>query len=66
MGDGSKRKYWLIRGEFGTAFARDVDERLSSVAGPFWSYDEARAAWRRRAAEANDNPNVRFTIAQEA
>ena len=59
-------RFWVIGGSYAdTNFDRIQDGGKEERIGPFATYDEAKAAWQRRAWETVDQAHARFRIEEE-
>ena len=59
-------RFWVIGGAYAdTNFDRIQGGGKEERIGPFATYEEAKAAWQKRAWETVDNANARFRIEEE-
>jgi hypothetical protein len=57
-------RYWVVGGVYRDAAFREIEGREERI-GPFSAYEEARAAWAKRAWETVDDAQARYRIEKE-
>lgn len=60
------KQFWVIGGIYAdTYFEKPAPGSQIGKWGPFHTYEEAKAAWQKKAWESVDQANARFTITEE-
>ncbi|NNG03705.1 MAG: DUF4170 domain-containing protein [Inquilinus sp.] len=57
--------YWIVGGEFQDSAHKALTPGTQTVQGPYDSYDDALAQWRRITHDTKGNAHIRYAIAQE-
>jgi hypothetical protein len=61
----TKRRFWVIGGEFADTSFMTLTCQRASVAGPFASEDEAKAVWRDLSTDRTSSALTRYSILHE-
>ena len=65
MPSGQTSRYWVVGGVYEDGDFRTIAEGEEERVGPFATYDEAKAAWAKRAWETVDDAHARYRIEKE-